>query len=244
MCRKLWSLFLLVVALCQTVHAYSVRMMSIPSNDLLANPTTGRLYLSEGERYGYRVFVLNPFTEVMENHISVGEMPRSLALSADGSVLYATASYGQNEEGYIAKVTLANGSVTRFPLGRSASGAALAGDGISVHPSNANVLAVVRRAYSGSVEDVSLFRDGVRMSRGSTYPNHSETIAFQPAVGAAPVLYGVDSSGTLRTMSIEADGLTLTNSVPGLLRSSSSGPIRHASFIVPADVWLMALTAA
>jgi hypothetical protein len=219
-----WCLLLVAFASGGAVRANTVRVLSLQSNDLVYSRATGRLYASVSDKNA--VLPVLPLSGASEAEIPVGPQPLTLALSGDGRVLYV-GLHGANAlgEGEVTRVVLndgpiAPGATSRFSLGKSSFGPSFYASDLAVDPANANVVAVARTQQNGFREDVSIYDTGVRRPQGSDWQTRPDRITFSSNPATASLLYGADQTGTFRTMTVDALGITQSSAGNLLLRDS------------------------
>src|SRR5688572_30652369 len=103
--RILSACLAVLCLLCMAASAEPFRSLSLPTNDLVYDPHSGRLYASipgSAGADGNSVVPIDPATGAVGTPIPVGSEPGKLALSDDGRYLYV----GLNGENAVRRVML------------------------------------------------------------------------------------------------------------------------------------------
>lgn len=158
--------------------------------------------------------------------IYVGSEPNKLALSDDGQYLYV----GLDGAGAVRRVDLTSGVAgLQWPLGTSFCGK-MSVDDMLVLAGDAHAVAISRRnaGCSPRHEGVAVYDDGVM--RPETTPGHTGSNAIERSA-AADILYGYNnetSEFSFRVMATSEDGITTTQTLPGLVNGYGTD-IRYAA---------------
>ncbi len=206
-------------------NGYTARSVTATAADLAADPVGGNLYLSvpaSATSNGNSIVALDPATATLGASVTGLADPGILAVSDDGSYIYATMGASSSVERYALPGLTPNLSV---PMGSGASGALYASE-VQVAPGAANTLGVVRRyAGAGGFDyDASIFDD-------STQRATTESAATFAALrlqwnAAGDTLYGVDGYawfGPIVSMTANSSGVALASSLQSTQLQTSPG---------------------
>jgi hypothetical protein len=188
-----------------------VRVINLPTNDLVFNAQTQKLHATvpgSAGATGNTITDIDPFAGTLGQSVFVGSEPNKLALSADGQVLYA----GIDGAAAIRRFDVASHTAgLQFPLGTEPgfNSPSLALD-IAIAPGNSNLLAVARSQTGASPPSGSavVFDNGVQ--RPSTTGN-VDSLAFS---ASGSTLYGSSSFSFLQTFTIDGSGATFSGTNP------------------------------
>lgn len=128
------------------------------------DPVSQQIYLSVASASGSNastVTALNPQTAVLGSSVSPGDEPGTLALSSDGTYLYA----GLNTTGSVQRYQLpALQSDIAIPLGNSTSNGSYFAISLAVDPLNSHSVAIARAVHDNSIQEIggiALYDDAV-----------------------------------------------------------------------------------
>ena len=189
----------------------SVRVLSIPTSDIVFSPVDQTIYASipgDVPTIGNSIARIDPSTGAITGHSWIGSDPRKLALSADGSVLYAYLAGAFS----IGRYDIGSQTTTgKFLIGQDSFYGLFAASDLAVSPDDPNVVAVARQKQGTSPPQhgVAVFSSGSQLPQ--TGPGHtqgSDNLAF----GAnGQVLYGTGMYSALTTMSVTSSGVSVVN---------------------------------
>jgi hypothetical protein len=210
---------------------FSFSSVPIDANDMAVDPATGQLYLSvQGSSSASpdTITVLDPSTGQLGTSVSVGSEPDQLAISGDGSYLYA----GVDQSGLVQRFTLPNlGKDIAVSLA-SGSTPYYAAD-VEVAPGAPHTIAVLRGTVGISDLDqggVAIYDDSVQ--RPTTVPGANNggsadlMNSLQWGAGTS-ALYGEEngSNQDLFTVSVNSGGVQVTNDYSGAFNTQlGNGP--------------------
>jgi Calx-beta domain len=188
-----------------------IRQIPLRINDVAYSPTTHLLYVTVPSSVGAggnSIKTIDPATGAITNSVYVGSEPNRLAFADNGTTLYTSlnGAFG------IRKFDVSTQTPgLQFSLGIDPTFGRFIANDLAVAPGNPNLVAVARYYPSVSPPEagVAVFDNGVQ--RPSTGPGHiagSDFIAFS---ASASTLYGGGTSGGVRTMTIDANGVTVIN---------------------------------
>lgn len=195
----------------------SLRTVSLPANDLLLEPTTGRLFASVGGGGGTRANTLtqvNPATGAIGTSVTVGSEPTRMARSEDGQYLYVALRGAAAVRRYI----IASGTAElQFALGNDSFFGPLYAEDIAVLPGSPHTVAVstMYAGVSPGHAGVRVYDDGV--VRPIATPGHTGSNEIEAA--SATILYGANTETTefgIRTMQVSPSGVTITQTFGNL----------------------------
>jgi hypothetical protein len=140
--------------------------------------------------------------------VFIGSEPSKLALSDDGHTLYVALG-GASAVRRFDTATRTSGQ--QFSLGQDSFHGSYSTGDLAVAPGNPNVVAVARiyPAVSPSEAGVAIFDNGVQ--RPKTGPGHIEGADFLAYSATESKLYGSGDFYGLRTMTIDASGVTVNS---------------------------------
>lgn len=191
----LMALSLLFLLLLGVPAGADVRQISLPANDLVYSPLTGKVYASVpsgGGLVGNSVAAIDPATGLVGPVIWVGSEPNRLAVSDDGRFLYV----GLDGAGAIRRVDLAaQRAELEFSLGNSRyDGPQYAAD-LQVPPGQPRSVAV-SRTWDGigvTGEGIAVYDDGVPRARTTPPGTWPAFLAF--SASATRLYRSINSSG-------------------------------------------------
>jgi hypothetical protein len=197
----------------------SATRVSLPTNDLVFDPLSQKIYASVPGRagaLGNRVVVIDPATGAIGASVFVGSEPGKLALSADGQFLYVAL----NGAAAVRRVELP--SLTpglQFSLGSDPFFGPYLADDLEVLPEDSGAVAVARMnsGISPRHAGVAIYDEGVK--RPDETPRHtgSNVIEFG---SAASRLYGYNNETTefgFRRMTVSASGVSTLDVTSNLI---------------------------
>ncbi len=202
-----------------TVTVEAVRMIDLPTNDLVYDPHTQRIYASVPSRAGERgntVTAIDPTTGTIEWSEFVGSEPGKLALSGDGKWLYV----GLDGATGVQRFDVPNRALDiQFSLGRDQNYGAYGVGDMEVLPGQAGSVAVLRRfsPYSGSA-GVAVYDDGVQRPTTTSLFSSISAIAFS---NVAATLYAFGSL-TLNTLTLDVSGVSVSATTNNVISSYGS----------------------
>jgi hypothetical protein len=184
-----------------------VRRMPIAVNDVVYSPTTKMLYgtvPSGAGAGGNSIVTVDPATGTIGGTVYVGSEPNKLAIADDGQTLYTTLDGAFSIRRFNVQTQTPG---PQFPIGSDSFFGRFTGNDLAVAPGNPDLVAAARYQSSSPPESgVAVYDHGVM--RSNTGPGHiagSDYIAFS---SSATTLYGGGPSGGLRTMTVDANGIT------------------------------------
>ena len=185
-----------------------VRLVSLPTSDVIYNPADQMLYASvpsSAGDIGNSIAPINPATGEVGTPIFIGSEPNKLALADDGRSLYVFLEGAYSVRRFDTQTRTPG---LQFPIGQdSFYGVARAAD-LAVAPGNPNLVAVARYYPStSSPAGIAIFDNGVpRTQSGPGDIVGAQALAF----AAATKLYGGGNTH-LETMTVGASGVTVTS---------------------------------
>jgi len=180
----------------------SVRVLFLPTNDIVFNPSDQRIYASvpsSAGSIGNTITPIDPRTGLIEAPVFVGSDPTKLVLASDRNTIYTylAGSYSIGRFDTATRTTLGD-----FPVGTSGQTSAHLAVDFAVAPNNPNLIAIARDSF-----DIAVFENGVQRLNAVTAPG-DDAIVF----GATDNnLYSSRSSVSLRSMAVDQSGVTQTN---------------------------------
>lgn len=195
----------------------SLRTVSLPANDLLFEPTTGRLFASVGGSGGARANSLtqvDPATGAIGSSVGVGSEPTRMARSDDGQYLYVALRGAAAVRRYIVSSGTAE---LQFALGNDSFFGPMYADDIAVLPGLPHTVAIslMYPGVSPRHAGVRIYDDGV--ARATATPGHTGSNEIEAA--SATTLYGANTETTefgIRTMLVSPTGVTITQTFGNL----------------------------
>ena len=192
-------------------RAEFVRQLSQPASDIIYNPADQTLYASVPSRAGAQgnsIVPINPATGEAGTPVFIGSEPDKLAMSDDGHTLYVSLEGASSIRRFD---TATRTSGQQFSLGQDSFHGSYGTSDLAVAPGNPNVVAVARRypSVSPSEAGVAIFDNGVR--RPKTGPDHIEGADYLAYSATESKLYGSGNFYGLRTMTIDASGVTVNS---------------------------------
>lgn len=197
------------VASAQSAGSIFVRKVSLRANDVAYSTSTNMLYVSVPSgagASGNSIAPVDPLTGVMGTPVFVGSEPSQLAISDDGNTMYVSL------EGAFAIRRFDVQTQTpgvQFPVGSNTFHGTYRVNDLAVAPGSPDTVAVARHYLSTSPPQVgvAIFDNGVQ--RPMTGPGHISGSDYVAYSASPSKLYG-GGSGGLRTMTIDATGVTST----------------------------------
>jgi len=185
--------------------AASVRVIELPTNDIVYDPFTDLIYAavpsSAGFPRGNSITPIDPHTAAIGESVFVGSEPGPLALADDGSLLYV----GFDTTNRVLPFDPLTQSAAADPFEIGPSNFRV--EDMVVVPGNADSLAIARRHTSGSPynKGVAIFVDGVKLPV-DTNQFENQKLANAITYSDSPeVLYGHDSGISPHTNLITFD---------------------------------------
>jgi uncharacterized repeat protein (TIGR01451 family) len=192
-----------------TITVEDARMIALPSNDLVYDPYSQRLYASVSSRagdIGNTVTAIDPATGTIEWSLFVGSEPGRLALSDDGHWLYVALDGATG----IQRVDLPNHALDiQFSLGSDASNGTYRVGDMEVLPGQPDSVAVSRVSATSTWSlGVAVYDNGVQRPTTSTTNTYaaSNAITFSDT---ASTLYAFGIN-LLQTLSVDNSGVTVS----------------------------------
>ena len=188
-----------------------IRQIQLSVNDLVYNPTTQMLYGSVPSSVGpggNSIISVNPATGAAGTPTFVGSEPKKLALSSDGNSLYVFLDGAAAIRRFDIPSQTAG---LQFALGQDNFFGSYTLSDMAVAPGNPNLLAVARsyRGVSPPQAGVAVFDNGVQLP--TTTPGHTVASDFLAFSASATTLYGGGLYSGLNTMTINANGVSITS---------------------------------
>ena len=196
------------------VQADFIRQVSVVANDVAYSTSTGKLYASvpsSSGSNGNRIATIDPSTGNIDNSVFIGSEPNLLAMSDDGNTLYASL------DGAFAVRRFDTQTQTpglQFSVGQHQFFGRYRVNDLAVAPGNPNLVAIARHYPGTSPPEagVAVFDDGVQ--RPQTGPGHTEGSDYLSFSASASKLYGGGFYSSLKTMTIDGNGVTVTATAP------------------------------
>jgi hypothetical protein len=206
--------------------AQGVAKVDLPTNDLVYDPGTKRIYASVPGRAGAQgnsLVVIDPVTATIAPGVPIGSEPSRLALSDDGKYLYV----GLDGAGAVRRFNLARqqpdlqialGSDPRF-------GPYFAAD-IAVVPGHSDTIAVARRYGSDAGRapaGVALYADGIKLPHEAAA---SFRIGIIVSCDSPTILYSYnnyDSGAEFYRLAVDGSGVSVMDTTPGLIPNGGYG---------------------
>jgi sugar lactone lactonase YvrE len=191
-----------------------IRQVSLVANDVVYSSSTGKLYASvpsSSGSNGNRIATIDPSTGNIDNSVFIGSEPNLLAMSDDGNTLYASL------DGAFAVRRFDTQTQTpglQFSVGQDSFFGRYRVNDLVVAPGNPNLVAIARHYPGTSPPEagVAVFDDGVQ--RPQAGPGHTEGSDYLSFSASAAKLYGGGFYSSLKTMTIDANGVTVTATAP------------------------------
>ncbi len=179
-----------------------VRQISLPTNDLVYDQPTQKIYASVPSvagSIGNSITTIDPAAGTVGNSVFVGSEPKNLAQADDGQTMYVELEGAGALRRYNTSSQTAG---QQFSLGLDSFNGVYNANDIAVAPGNPGLIAVARRQGGVVAFDNGVQRPNI-VSSGSNY------LAFS---NSASTLYGGGSG--LATMTVDTSGVTLSNTRP------------------------------
>lgn len=189
-----------------TPFAVFTRQISLPTNDLIYNRVSQKIYASvpsaAGSPSGNSVTAIDPENGTIGNSIFVGSEPGKLALSGDSKTMYV----GLNGSASVRKIDLAAQTAgLQFSLSGGLFGAYTAND-IAVNPNDENIVAV-GRIYG----DIAVYSQGQQFAQADQGTYSKSFVVFD----SANKLYSTGWNGITEYVVNPPTGITKIKSFPG-----------------------------
>ena len=187
----------------------SVRQLTLPTNDLVYDKNTGKIYASVPSAAGSNgnsLTQINPITGDIGASVFIGSEPGKLALSDNGQYLY---TYLEGAAALRRFDIAAQTAGLQFNIGGSTSSSisssAFRANDIAVLPGSPESIAVARGSFSGGggSSDVAIYDNGVqRPTTASNYSN--QFIKF--SASAAKLYSSTGNNSGLQRITVSASG--------------------------------------
>jgi len=198
----------------------SVSMVPVQANDIAWDQVNQKFYLSVASGNGTSantITALDPQTSALGSSVSTGSEPGKLAISTDGTYIYA----GLNSAASVQRYTLpALQPDINIQLGSALSGPYYAID-IQAEPASPHSVAVSRGVQSGSTREeggILIYDDAVARSQsvpgfGVSGKGPIDSLVWNPN---GQSLYGIDTEreSGLYIMSVSSAGVQLQTQIP------------------------------
>lgn len=196
------------------------RSVDVSASDFVVDPSGARLFLAvpASGMDGNAIRSLDAATGVLGAPIALDGEPNVLAISDDGSTLYA----GLRDVGTVARIDVASGAVTdRYPVPPTGFGSTAYALDIAVQPGSVTTYALTSAEFQSSGDNgPQIFDAGVKR------PNALGSYEGTRLLWTSPnriVAYGsLANNGSLRDVAVDANGATTTRTVPSGLSTSAS----------------------
>jgi sugar lactone lactonase YvrE len=190
-----------------------IRQIPLRLNDLVYNPTTHLLYgsiPSAAGPGGNSIVSIDPANGTFDTPVFIGSEPTRIVLADDAETLYVSLEGSASVRRFNVSTHVPG---PEFSVGQDSFDGIYRATDIAVAPGNPNLVAVARskRGSSPPQAGVAVFDNGVQ--RPTTGPGHDQGSDYLAFSDSASTLYGAGFNGALRTMSINASGVTQTNGV-------------------------------
>ena len=187
-----------------------IRRISLKTNDVVYSPSLGKLYASvpsSAGTGGNSITTINPGTGAVESSVFVGSEPDKLALSDDGQSLYVNLDGAFSIRRFNASTQTPG---LEFSVGQDGFFGRYAITDLAVAPGNPNLVAVARHhlGVSPPQAGVAVFDNGVQ--RPITGPGHTAGSDFLAFSGSESKLYGSGFSSGLKTLTVDASGVSVS----------------------------------
>lgn len=176
--KKLLLLITLISSVSLSAQ-FKVSSLKIPTNDLVYNPVTNKIYVTIPSSYGTNgnsIGIINPSNMTLEKTVFVGSEPSIMDISDNGQYIYV---------GFTGSATVRRFNVNtetaeiQFPLGSDSFSGPFYAYNIAVMPGSPNTIAV-SRVVKGSTGfyGVAIYDTGVARANTtiSTYPNNDSYV--------------------------------------------------------------------
>jgi sugar lactone lactonase YvrE len=188
----------------------SIKIISVQANDIAYNPADDTIYAaipSSAGATGNSIQPINPRTGAVGSSVFIGSEPVKLAAANDGQTLYVSldGAYAVREFNMITHTPGDQFSLGIDPLFNQRYKLS----DMMVSPADPNSLAVARRRPNTSPPQggVAIFNSGVPLPVTVPAQSGSDWLAFS---SVASTIFGSGSSGGLKTMQIEANGVSVS----------------------------------
>jgi DNA-binding beta-propeller fold protein YncE len=201
-------ILLILAGSAKAVSAQKVQHIDLATTYLIVNPVSKTLYASipgsEGV-LGNSIVPIDPATGSLGTAVPVGSEPRHLAISDDGTTLYAYLS-GEFAIRRVDLTTMTAG--LRFSLGFDPRNGLYWAEDIAVQPGDPDVLAVSRRAGTAN-RGIAIFDNGVQRANTTKEITGPNCIEFS---NSADTIYGYENDGSgfyFFELRVDPDGVTI-----------------------------------
>lgn len=206
----LCAVLMIISASVMTLPAKEFRRIDLPTRYLIGGPTSESLYASMPSSAGVLsncIVSIDPATGALGTAVFVGSEPGHLAISDDGTTLYANLD-GAFAIRQIDLTTMTAG--IQFSLGSHPSYGPYQAEDIEVQPGDPDVLAVsrVRPGISPRHGGVAIFDNGVQRVNTTQQHTGSNRIEFSDN---SSIVYGYNNESTewgFRKLRVDPDGVT------------------------------------
>jgi len=200
--------------------SWTVRQLSLPTNDLVYDAATGHLFASvpsiAGIGRGNTITRIDPRNGSIVSSVFVGSEPGPLGLSGDGSALWV----GLNGSGAVRRFNMSTQTAgQQFAVGSEPFLGTYYAEDIAVSPLDPNLVAISRRnsGFSPRHEGVALYLNGVQLP--NTTPDHTGSNRIEFAA-SGQLIYGYNNETTefgFRTMTVSANGVAVSTVAQNVL---------------------------
>jgi len=213
------------------ILAQNVRVLNLPTNDIIYDPVSQRIFVSVpsivGPGLGNSITAIDPVTGAIESSVFVGSEPGPLAISNDGQFIYVGLFGARAIRRYDIATATAG---LQFSLGVDPRYGQYFAEDIEVLPGAPHSVAVSRtRNLIPRHAGVAVFDDGVMRPNTTQVHIGSNRIEFSDS---ASLLFGMDNESTggataLREISITPDGATETAAHARFIEGNFRGDIEY-----------------
>jgi sugar lactone lactonase YvrE len=187
-----------------------VRQIPLVSNDIVYSPATKMLYASmpsSAGAGGNSITTIDPVTGSIGASVFIGSEPNKLALSDNGTSLYASLDGAYAIRRFDVSTQTPG---QQFPVGQDSFFGVYTVADLAVAPGNPDLLAVARsyRGTSPPEAGVAIFDNGV--PRPTTGPGHISGSDYLSFSASASKLYGSGFYSGLTTLTISSSGVSIT----------------------------------
>ncbi len=194
-------------------QASFIRQVPLVTNDVVYSSSTGKLHASVPSTVGTlgnTIATIDPATGNIDNSVFIGSEPNRLTLSDDGNTLYASLDGASAVRRFDTQTQTAG---AQFSVGQDTFFGRYTIHDLAVAPGNPGLVAIARHHQGVSPPEagVAVFDNGVQ--RPQTGPGHSDGSDYLSFSASASKLYGGGFSGGLKTLTIDANGVTVAPTV-------------------------------
>ncbi len=210
---------------------FTLSNVAVQANDMVWDATSQQIYLSilsTNSTNANTITALNPFNGQFGISQNAGAVPDRLAISSDGSYLYA----GIDGSGSVQRFTLPGlGASINIPIGTDPTQGPYNAIEVAAAPGSPHTVAVLRGDLGGSSQDyggVVIYDDAI--PRPASVPGRtSAPYAYIDSIhwgSDIAHLYGEsDNQGDLYVMSVDTNGVQIANDYAGAFNSQvGQGP--------------------